>query len=148
MSATDASDSDSDHEVEVTRDFQSETIVLVPVTNPMTQEGLREDFTELLARLSRESLEREEEFRQQQLTASNDKRALLDRLQQLERGLRSNTSQHYDQNAFDQSAIDPSNIQHSTPLRTASGRSSRQSRAGPPLPSPILPSSNPGSRRS
>ena len=78
MSATDASDSDSDHEVEVTTDFQTETIVMVPVTNPMTQEGLREDFTELLARLSRESLEREEEFRQQQLTASNDKRALLD----------------------------------------------------------------------
>ena len=148
MSAPDASDSDSDHEVEVTTDFQTETVVQPPGTNPMTQEGLREDFTELFARLSRESLEREERFRQQQLVASEEQRALLGRLQQLERGLRLNTSHNYDQNAFDPSAIDPSNIQHSTPLRTASGRSSRQSRAGPPLPSPILPSSNPGSRRS
>ena len=72
MSAPDASDSDSDHEVEVTTDFQSETIVIVPGTNPMTQEGLREDFTELFARLSRESLEREEHFRQQQLVASEE----------------------------------------------------------------------------
>ena len=139
MSATDASDSNSDHEVEITTDFQSETAVQPPLTNPMTEEGLREEVSEMLIRLSRESREREEYFRQQQLTASNDKRALLDRLQRLERGLRPDTSHQYDHNAYDQSAIDPSHIQHSTPSRTVSGRSSRQSRAGPPIPSPILP---------
>jgi len=141
MSATDAVDSNSDHEVEITTDFQSETSVQPPLANPM-----REEVSEMLIRLNREAQEREEYFRQQQLTASDDKRALLDRLQRLERGLQQDTSQQYDHNAFDQSAIDPSHIQHSTPIRTVSGRSSRQSRAGPPPPSPILPPSNPDRR--
>lgn len=147
MSAADASDSNSDRE--------DETLVIVgeqapgkiyqapPRTLPTTS---AEDIDQLLERFNRESEEREERFLQQQTTAEGERRELLERLQRMEQGLQSQHSQQYDRNTFDSSAIDPSYIQTHTPVRTASGRSSRASRAGPPVPSPILPSNNPDRR--
>ena len=54
MSATDASDSNSDHDVEIDTDFQSETAVQPPLSNPLTEEGLREEVTDMLERLNRD----------------------------------------------------------------------------------------------
>ena len=147
MSVADASDSNSDRE--------DETLVIVgelapgeiyqapPRTLPTTS---AEDIDQLLERFNRESEEREERFRQQQTTADGERHALLERLQRMEQGYQTQHSQQYDQNAFDSLAIDPSYMQSHTPVRTTSGRSSRASRAGPPVPSPILPPNNPDRR--
>ncbi len=143
MSVADASDSNSDRE--------DETLVIVgelapgeiyqapPSTLPTTS---AEDLHQLLERFNRESEEREERFLQQQATAEDDRRTMLERLQRMEQRLQSQHLQQYDRNEVDSSAIDPSYIQAHTPVRTASGRSSRASRAGPPVPSPILPPNN------
>ena len=145
MSVADASDSNSEREDEtlviVGESPPVETYRAPPRTLPTTS---AEDLDQLLERFNRESEEREERFLQQQTAAEGERHALLERLQRMEQGLQSQHSQQYDRNTtFDSSAIDPSYIQTHTPVRTASGRSSRASRAGPPVPSPILPSNNP-----